>query len=400
MKQGVSAATDNIRFDRFLRFDTQTNDRYEAETSTSRVRGLQRHILIGLIFYNIYNLTSIVLMPDIFWFTVAVRLGVVTTGTFFLVWVLPKLRPDLREWGTALGVLNAIIFPIGFFWLTQAPLGILTFGELSLTIYYANMMLVLRFAPALVFNIATTGIVVLAVLTKQDLTGAMIFAFLVQFVTATTFAAYGNYLVERRRCVDYARALRATLRAEHAEHSGLALQQMSQTDALTGLPNRRYLDERLADWFTSDSNVAVIMIDVDHFKPFNDQLGHPAGDDCLKQVAQAFANVISGPDMFCARFGGEEFTVVMRNTTQFEAARLAQRLLQEVQDLEIAHPGRRDGVNVVTISLGVSTRLDHHESSVEAILRCADEALYSAKRRGRNRFVLFDRRMEQQERLA
>lgn len=394
MTKNAANSADDIRFDRFLRFDAHTDAQHEIDNGAARVKDLQRNILIGLLFYNVYNLTSIVLMPDIFWLTVLIRLGVVTVGSLLLVWMVPKLGPHLREWIVAAGLLNAMIFPIGFFWLTQAPLGTYTFGELSLTVFYGNMLLVLRFAPALIFNTLTIAAVVVAVLTKADLTGAMMFAFLVQFITAVTFAGIGNYLVERRRCIDYVVALRATLRAEVAETSSIALHQMSQTDALTGLPNRRYLDERLADWFQSsgDVDVAIIMIDIDHFKLFNDTLGHPAGDDCLRQIAEAFAQFVSGPNVFCARFGGEEFTVVLRKTPQLEVARMAQSLQRAIVELDIRHPGRNDGVDVVTISLGISHR--GQNDSLQDVLARADVALYAAKRRGRNQFVISDDRMD------
>lgn len=382
--------THGLRLDRLLRFDPATAARHEDEHGAERIRDIQHNILLGLIFYNVYNLTSIALMPDIFWLSVGLRLFAVTAASLVLVWAVARLPPIVREWLLMVAVFNAILFPILFFWLTRAPLGNYTFGELSLSIYFANMVMVLRFAPALMLNVLTTAVVTLAVLTKPGLPPALVYAFVVQFVTATTFAGLGNFFVERRRCLEYLRTLNATIRAEDAEKLRSTLVEMSQTDALTGLPNRRYLDQHLADWFDSDCKIAVMMIDVDRFKRFNDHLGHQAGDACLQRLADVFKLETRDADSFAARFGGEEFIVVVRHQALLDVARLAQKLLRAVESQQIVHPHRQDGIGVVTVSIGIAHLTDRRGASVATLLAAADEALYRAKRLGRNRFMIFD----------
>ena len=132
-----------------------------------------------------------------------------------------------------------------------------------------------------------------------------------------------------------------------------------------------------------------MMIDVDHFKLYNDTLGHPAGDDCLRRMAAALASVAGeAEDAICARFGGEEFTFAVSCQSAFEAARWARTLSQAVAALEIAHPARSDGIGIVTISIGVARCPGGTMVALDDLVATADRALYVAKRRGRNRFVL------------
>jgi diguanylate cyclase (GGDEF)-like protein len=142
------------------------------------------------------------------------------------------------------------------------------------------------------------------------------------------------------------------------------------------------------EWFSEEQPCAVMMIDIDRFKLFNDMLGHPAGDDCLRSVATVFAEMSIGPSMVCARFGGEEFTLAVKDAGDLAAARLARNIIHAVESLAIVHPGRSDGIGVVTVSVGVAFKPRGKTVSQDAIFQAADRALYEAKRRGRNCFVL------------
>jgi len=372
----------------WLRFDHKTRLRYEAEHGTERVAALRAAILIGLFLYNAYNLTSIVLLPDILGLSVGLRLLLVTPISIALAWSLDRLPSHLREPLVLGAVMGAYLIPVFLFWLTNASFGAFTFGEFSLTLIFGNMLLALRFRHAVLFTCWAFAITAIAILTKLSLDPMLRFAFMVQLATACLFSLYANYRTERRRCLDYLSSLKARLDAEAAEAARKQFQDLSRTDALTGLPNRRLLSERMDEWFDQEGRVAVLMIDIDHFKLFNDMLGHPAGDDCLRDVAAVFAQVSKGTDMVCARFGGEEFTLAVKDAGDLAAARLARHILQAVERLAIVHPGRSDGVGVVTVSVGVAFKPAGNSASQADIFEAADRALYEAKRRGRNCFVL------------
>jgi diguanylate cyclase (GGDEF)-like protein len=302
--------------------------------------------------------------------------------------VASKLDSGIREVMVLLAILTATALPLFMMFYSDAPHSTHMNVEVILCVVFANMVMALRFRYAVIYSSLILFWAVLAVLMKQGVDPELKFALCFQFASVCLLSAYSNYLFERRRCTDYCVSLEARIRAETAETSERQFQEMSKTDALTGLPNRRFLDERLEEWFSDSRPAAVMMVDIDHFKLFNDTLGHPAGDECLRLIANAFRSAFSEPDLFCARFGGEEFIVAIRDAEELQARRLANAVVRSIEALGIAHPGRDDGVEVVTVSVGVALKPSAERVSQNEVLSQADEALYQAKRRGRNRFVM------------
>lgn len=164
------------------------------------------------------------------------------------------------------------------------------------------------------------------------------------------------------------------------------LAQRAQVDGLTGLWNRAYMDERLARELATahryETPLAFVMVDIDHFKQLNDEAGHPFGDAVLERVALLLSEGRAG-DIAC-RYGGEEFGLILPRTVAEEAAGVAERLRQAIRQLD--WPGRDDAL--VTASFGV-TDLDRcGDSSLSAVIASADQALYAAKRAGRDRVAV------------
>lgn len=180
------------------------------------------------------------------------------------------------------------------------------------------------------------------------------------------------------------RALRESQR--ELMRANLELERLTRIDGLTGLGNRRYFDEYLAaEWkrgLRTGAPLSVLMIDVDHFKRYNDAYGHLAGDDVLKQVAGVIQNGAERSTDLAARFGGEEFVVILTDVSPEGAAHVAERLVQGVRDLNIAHGSGR-----VTISVGAATAFPRAEAEPGALLNAADLALFAAKNAGRDRAV-------------
>lgn len=166
------------------------------------------------------------------------------------------------------------------------------------------------------------------------------------------------------------------------------------TDGLTGLANRRYFDESLRTEFfrlkRSGAPLSLIMLDIDHFKNFNDTYGHLAGDNCLKEIGGALKSNVRRVHDIVARYGGEEFSVIMPETESRGAATLAEQIRQSVESAGIPHAAS-DAANVVTVSLGVITAYPSVLSKPEEIIAMADEALYAAKKNGRNRVEISNR---------
>jgi len=168
------------------------------------------------------------------------------------------------------------------------------------------------------------------------------------------------------------------------------LTRLSHLDGLTGIPNRRSLDETLArEWrrgSRSTRPLSLMMIDIDHFKAYNDSCGHLAGDDCLRAVAQALKIPLERAADFVGRYGGEEFLGILPETDEEGAMMVARELLEGVASLNISHPVSPLG-GKVTISIGIATATIQHEKNQTYLLQEADNALYRAKQEGRNRIV-------------
>jgi diguanylate cyclase (GGDEF)-like protein/PAS domain S-box-containing protein len=165
---------------------------------------------------------------------------------------------------------------------------------------------------------------------------------------------------------------------EKAAH--MALEQLATRDSLTGLANRRCFDETLAaEWqraLRQQLPLSLLMVDIDHFKRYNDAHGHLGGDDCLRRVATAVASEMRANDLV-ARYGGEEFGVILPNQDLKGAASVAERIRKRVERL---HTG-------ITVSIGAASVIAEASGCPSALLAIADAALYKAKRQGRNRIA-------------
>lgn len=165
------------------------------------------------------------------------------------------------------------------------------------------------------------------------------------------------------------------------------LQRLSHVDGLTGLSNRRYLDDFLdTEWLRAARELtefSVLMIDVDNFKKYNDTHGHLAGDEVLKQVAFTLRACLNRPVDLAARFGGEEFVIVLPGTGLAGAKVMAEHICQAVEHLNVAHGGMGEGARV-TVSVGGACTWPIRDWLPNVLLGVADEALYAAKAAGRN----------------
>ena len=173
----------------------------------------------------------------------------------------------------------------------------------------------------------------------------------------------------------------------------LELQRMTNQDGMTGLANRRYFDEYVSgEWKRgqrTQTPLSLMMVDVDDFKKYNDTYGHVAGDDVLRRVARAIKDCCERPGDLAARFGGEEFVVVLPSTSPAGARLLGENLRRAVEQLGIAHE-KSTHHGTVTTSIGVATIVPTLEKSPTWLIERADQALYNAKHGGKNRVCAAD----------
>jgi len=173
--------------------------------------------------------------------------------------------------------------------------------------------------------------------------------------------------------------------------ANLELRRLTHSDGLTGLSNRRYLDQYLNAEWQRDTNdhteLSMLMIDVDNFKLYNDTYGHIAGDEVLKQIAHAVESCLSRHGDLAARFGGEEFAVVLPGTSMADLRLLAEKIRNAVEALHIPH-SNSSTCPYVTISIGGTTVVPTSDSGMTSLIEAADFELYRAKHGGKNRVVV------------
>jgi diguanylate cyclase (GGDEF)-like protein len=255
-----------------------------------------------------------------------------------------------------------------------------------LVVLFANIVIRLRFwyaAAASLVILAMFALFFPAVHGNSILLQANNFIVLGACAVLTLFA---NYNLEQDQRSAYLLGLRDRIHHADLTANNLRLVQLSHLDPLTGIPNRRELTEYM-DHLAQGSRLAklaIVMLDIDHFKRYNDLYGHPAGDECLRRIAGALRDALRHSGDMVARYGGEEFVAVLPGNDLQGAELVAERMRLVVQKLAIPHAGWPE-VGVVTLSAGIAAATSGGPGDIQAILAAADAALYRAKSAGRNR---------------
>lgn len=218
--------------------------------------------------------------------------------------------------------------------------------------------------------------------------------FIIEDVTSLTkrIKEYRNMRDKALSEIEERIRIEAELRESKKSAEKLAdkLKLLSSLDGLTEIANRRYFDEVFErEWrrgARDNTPVALILIDLDFFKLYNDNYGHLAGDECLKNIARALSNNLNRPGDFVARYGGEEFAVILPSTDLEGAETIARQLAEGIKRMEIIHAYSKAS-DFVTASLGVASTIPKQGTFPDLLFKATDDALYEAKRQGRDRIV-------------
>ena len=307
-----------------------------------------------------------------------IRLAVVTpiliAVTFTIWW---GVRPFVRE---LLMMLANIIAPASMILVITFAEGSdagVNRGGLTIVLLFITVVVRLRFWFAVTACLAIVAVQIgVPWLASVPVPGNV--PLVVITIVATLIA---NYQLERESRVNYLQRLLTRIQGARIAATIVQLHDLAQRDPLTGLANRRAIDTQLEALSEKGEPFAVIMVDVDFFKAFNDRYGHVTGDDCLRRVAAMLRASLRCTSDQVARFGGEEFVVVLPQTSEENARIMAERMRLAVCDLRIPHAGSPE--RVVTISAGVSGA--SAPAMAAEMLSGADRALYRAKSLGRNR---------------
>lgn len=366
---------------RYLQFSQAIEALFRKEYATERVRLAAIWGVIGIAIYDLVYFGDRTMMPDVFAELVTVRFLVFTP--FVIGCILA-----VRRWPGALlyDVLAVAIAVLG----VTLPMAVATQSASSYLFVYQNgnsaafLFFVIALRPR--FFAVLTGLALMNVshFTTTQLTGAfddVTYSGIVTFyLTLSIFLAVSAYFLEQKDRQNFLNQLRGSLLCRQLEHNAERVE-------LTGLLNRRSL-ARIGDMLWNDGSrpvpISAILLDIDHFKRFNDAHGHIEGDACIRAVSHCIrATVDEGAFVF--RFGGEEMLVLAADRVPLQALAMAERIRTAIEGLGIAHRGLADGC--VTASLGVASAFAA-ETTLEKLLQKADFALYEAKHMGRNTVAL------------
>jgi diguanylate cyclase (GGDEF)-like protein len=377
-------------------FPKSLEERFETDTSDRRCRRLWLEGLIAIALFDLFLVADFFSSQDHFRRTIVIRLLIVTPICLIVnASMLQKPSPAVRE--------TSIAFGAGIAGLTQLYLdsnrsaATSAYAQLAVlaVILFANIVMRLRFPYAIITSLVMLAGDVLflqadSMQSKQEevLGLGMMFA-----ITLITLVA--NYSANREERLNYLLGLRDEVLVKDLNRLNEQLLRRSESDALTGLANRRsfdvHFDELWKRAVVSATALSIIVVDVDHFKQLNDRYGHLYGDEVLRRIGSLLQQALRAKDDFAARFGGEEFVILLPATHQASAMHVAERICKmvELAGFPPLDPAQTpyDAGTIATVSCGVATAYPTMRGLPQRLLDAADKAMYQAKRDGRNRVV-------------
>ncbi len=368
-----------------LRFSPEVEQRFCKVKMPGRIRHYLWTTLLGIALYNLFLLSDAFMVPDVFAQTRLIHLCVTAVGLINVLLLRRRIvRPE-----SVIGLLLLIVGNAVYTsYTSHARDAVFISFTIPLLVVFGNIVLPLPFRYAVVFSTLSATAVSWTIWTQPGLdTGARIFAILLEasmafYTLIATFRIEGG---ERRA---YLLTLREALRGETLVEQNRELSELSETDQLTGVANRRVFDRDLEQLWKehqqSRTPLALLIIDIDHFKRLNDTHGHINGDLCLRKAAEKLRKLMQAHQSL-ARYGGEEFVVLLEGEGAFRATEVAERLRAEIQSMPILLAGTDNKPHHITISIGCATAIPRADLTPAKLFIAADKALYRAKREGRNR---------------
>ncbi len=370
----------------WLRFTPALESEYKQEQVELRRKYLVISGYLGIATLNAYWLLNYKLIADVAdWFQ---PLQWMLTAFMLanLQIVSRPIKPWLRELIYALNVSAVAVLTSMVYGRSQMPSSYAGYTTVFLIPLFACVASRQPFwATALTSTIALGGFL----FTVNPLTAieaVMAWDVTMMLITATSFIFIASYTLEHGERMDYLLERLGLRQGQALDAAVASLHELSVTDPLTGISNRRHFEAELAVAAGEGrgQSLAMLIMDVDHFKAYNDGYGHNAGDVCLKRVAQAIKDAASKEGFLAARLGGEEFGVLMPGCDVEQARRMGQKICEAMRKANLPHRFSKTASHV-TVSIGAAHIAVEGEVSSRSLLSMADEALYRAKMGGRNR---------------
>jgi diguanylate cyclase (GGDEF)-like protein len=379
-----------------MRFPARLEQQFLQDVAPQRLRYFIFSGWLSLLVFNGFLLVDYLLADDVIWLAVRVRVfyftppavALLMIGTFAQPWVLRSIPPLMLEClvvGSGVAAAAALAYILSA---SHNPMSQYYHVGLMVVVMYGNIVQRLRFWYAVLFSLTLYAIHIGGVLMIPAFNTRLILPMVGLLGATIAFTLMANYAYERDERRQYLLAQRRKHVLMDLSDVQKRLQRLSRVDALTGVYNRRHFDEYLAQvWRRAQhdgQSLAIIMVDVDHFKRYNDHYGHPAGDACLVNTAKAMQDALRRPGDLVARLGGEEFAAILPRANADVAQAAAERLRLAIRALQIPHAASSTAP-IVTASVGVASVQAEPRKHPQALLSAADAALYQAKREGRDR---------------
>ena len=354
--------------------------RYETDTQRQRLQFLTSTGICGAVIYNLFLISDWLALQDVFAYVAVGRLLLITPMIIAILLLAQRLtsRRTLEIVSATATVLSSLM-PLVVMIYSDSPYRLhYQLGMLLLMVYCTMIQqLPFRFAAAAMASMLGIQLVTTHIAGFMDPVTWRANAFL--YGSTVVLLLMASYFLERGSRLSYLYALRGRLLE-------VQLTDMARTDPLTQLFNRRHQGDVMAQLWqaagTQATRVTAILIDIDHFKLYNDSYGHLQGDNCLKQVSATIKQLSAQANALPFRFGGEEMLVLWVGVDGQEARQLGQDLCTAVADLALPHPALGAEARV-TISVGIATGLAPFVTA-HNLIGAADQALYAAKDAGRN----------------
>ncbi len=366
-------------------------------TSLDRLYRQPNRIALAIftIIFDLFLIPQISAAPELVPLSAALRLGLYTPAVLlFLVLDRPATPLPRRQYDPylfAVAVMPAIISATLCAHITSthasSDVHATTLILLGVGLILRMRLIAVYLTAALSCTAFLTGLLLTPAIPRSELPSLL----LTDLAIAAAVTVFST-LRDRRDKMVFLLTLREHIRAESLTLQNQGLRRVAEVDGLTGIANRRCFEATLAAAWrhaeTGATPLGLIMIDIDHFKPFNDHYGHQGGDECLRRVAQQAQPEIRDTDLL-ARYGGEEFAVILPGASLSVSRTVAERIRATVAAMAIPHEGVAAGARV-SISLGVASVTPSAASTSASLVEAADRCLYAAKHAGRNRVSTTD----------
>lgn len=372
-----------------LNFPSELEQAFDASVASIQALHVRYNLILGLVLYDLFAFGDYLFLPDVYTTAWFIRFAIVSPMLLILVWsgfFDKKIRwRDLAVMAMMLVVTTSLVYPVA---ISKSPDAQHYHLGLLLVVLFGNLLLGMRFAVAALSSLLVLILYGLELTVWLRLPSHVSAHYIMIALSIMILSLAANHRREWYLRRNFLIMALLEIASQSQLEANARLQRLADRDPLTGLANRRRFDEEYPrlwkDARRTGQPLAVLFIDIDHFKAFNDTYGHALGDDALKQLASLLQDTTARrPLDLAVRNGGEEFLIVLPNTSPELAVEIAQRLLAQLAALAIPHVSSSHGI--LTASIGVAGGTPGVMQTPLLYVEQADHAMYKAKRNGRNR---------------